>query len=69
MLQYGGGKALSTPLPPYVKLCLNDCPKIDVEKAKMAKVLYSFAIGSLMYAMICTRLRFTVDMPMLHCKS
>ena len=34
------GKALSTPLPPYVKLCLNDCPKTDVEKVEMAKVLY-----------------------------
>ena len=50
------GKALSTPLPPYVKLCLNDCPKIDVEKAEMAKVPYSSTVGSLMYAMICTRL-------------
>ena len=40
-----GGKALSTPLPPYVKLCLNDCPKTDAEKAKMAKVPYSFVVG------------------------
>ena len=50
-----GGKALSTPLPPYVKLCLNDCPKTDAEKAEMVKVPYSCAVGSLMYAMICTR--------------
>ena len=49
------GKALSTPLPPYMKLCLNDCPKSDAEKAEMAKVPYSSAVGSLMYAMICTR--------------
>ena len=49
------GKALSAPLPPYVKLCLNDCPKSDVEKAEMAKVPYSSTVGSLMYAMICTR--------------
>ena len=49
------GKALSTPLPPYVKLCLNDCPKSDAEKVEMAKVPYSSAVGSLMYAMICTR--------------
>ena len=47
------GKALSTPLPPYVKLCLNDCPKTDAEKAEMAKVPYSSTVGSLMYAMIC----------------
>ena len=50
------GKALSSPLPPYVKLCLNDCPKSDAEKAEMAKVPYSSTVGSLMYAMICTRL-------------
>lgn len=46
------GKRFSAPLPPYVKLCLNECPKSDVEKAEMAKVPYS---SSLMYAMICTR--------------
>ena len=46
---------MSTPLPPYVKLCLNDCPKTDAEKVEMAKVPYSSAVGSLMYAMICTR--------------
>ena len=46
------GKALSTPLPPYVKLCLNDCPKSDAEKAEMAKVPYSSVVGSLMYAMM-----------------
>ena len=49
------GKAFGTILLPYVKLCLNDCPKTNVEKAEMAKVPYSFAVGSLMYAMICTR--------------
>ena len=48
-------KAFSTPLPSYVKLCLNDCPKTDAEKAEMAKVPYSFVVCSLMYAMICTR--------------
>ena len=50
-----GGNALSTPLPSYVKLSLNDSPKSDVEKAEMAKVPYSSIVGSLMYAMICTR--------------
>ena len=48
------GKALSTPLPPYVKLFLNNCPKLGVEKVEMAKVPYSSIVGSLMYAMICT---------------
>ena len=49
------GKALSALLPSYVKLSLNDCPKSDVEKVEMAKVPYTSAVGSLMYAMICTR--------------
>ena len=53
------GKALSTPLPSYVKLSSKDCPNSDVEKAKMAKVPYASAIGSLMYAMIATRLDIT----------
>ncbi|MCO5569013.1 hypothetical protein L7F22_022719 [Adiantum nelumboides] len=50
-----GGKALSPPLPSYVKLSLSDCPKSDEEKAKMAKVPYSSVVGSLMYSIICTR--------------
>lgn len=31
------------------------CPKTSIEKDKMTKVSYSSAIGSLMYAMVCTR--------------
>ena len=50
-----GGKALSTPLPSYVKLSLQGSPKFDDGKAKMAQVPYSSIIGSLMYAMIATR--------------
>ena len=49
------GKAMSAPLPPHVKLSLNDCPKSNADKAEMAKVPYSSAVGSIMYAMICTR--------------
>ena len=49
------GKALSAPLPPYVKLCLNDCLKSDVEKNEMEKVPYSSTVGILMYAMRYTR--------------
>ncbi len=30
-------------------------PKSDAEKEYMAKVPYASAIGSLMYAMVCTR--------------
>ena len=49
------GKVQSTQLPSYLKLSLSDCPKFDAERANMEKVPYCFAVGSLMYAMICTR--------------
>ena len=51
-----GGKTISISLASYLKLCLNDCPKSDADKVEMVKVPYlSAAVGSLMYAMICTR--------------
>ena len=49
-----GGKAISTPLPSYVKLCAKDSLKYDVEKVEMAKVPYASCVGSLVYAMIAT---------------
>ena len=36
-------------------LNLKDCPKTLADKAKLAIVLYASVIGSLMYAMVCTR--------------
>ena len=51
-----GGKAISTPLPPYVKLSAKDSLKSDVEKAKVDKVPYASCVGCLMYAMIATHL-------------
>ncbi|MCO5598957.1 hypothetical protein L7F22_053056 [Adiantum nelumboides] len=50
------GKALSTPLPAYLKLSKNNCPKFVEEKAAMAKIPYASAYGSLRYAMVATRL-------------
>ena len=49
------GKALSCPLPSYVKLSKHDCPVSDEDKAEMNKLPYASAVGSLMYAMIATR--------------
>ncbi|MCO5576788.1 hypothetical protein L7F22_030608 [Adiantum nelumboides] len=49
------GKALSIPLPSYVKLSKQDCPEFEEEKAEMEKIPYASAVGSLMYAMIATR--------------
>ena len=50
-----GGKPVSTPLPAYLKISKDDCPKSDAEKAEMSKVPYSSAVGSLMYVMVATR--------------
>ncbi|MCO5562734.1 hypothetical protein L7F22_016366 [Adiantum nelumboides] len=50
-----GGKAISTPLPPYAKHSHGDCPQIDVEIAEMPQTPYASAINSLMYAMVATR--------------
>ena len=43
-------KVVSTPLPGYLKLTEEMCPK-----DKMSKVPYASAVGSLMYVMVCTR--------------
>ena len=56
-----GGKVLSTPLHTYAKLKQKDSRKLDGEKANMAKVPYASTIGSLMYAMVCTRPNITHD--------
>lgn len=48
-------KVVSTPLPSHLKLTKAMFPKTQEEKDKMFKVPYASAIGSLMYAMVCTR--------------
>ncbi|MCO5596082.1 hypothetical protein L7F22_050140 [Adiantum nelumboides] len=50
-----GGKAIGTPLPPYVKLTAQDCPNTDDMRAEMAKIPYASAVRSLLYAMVATR--------------
>ncbi|KAL5578011.1 hypothetical protein UlMin_019710 [Ulmus minor] len=48
-------KAVSTPLAIHFKLTSQQCPTSEKEKEEMSKVPYSSAVGSLMYAMVCTR--------------
>ena len=48
-------KVVSTPLPGHLKLTKETCPKTQEEEDKISKVPYASAIGSLMYAMVCTR--------------
>ena len=37
------------------KLCLLQCPRTNVEKKEMESIPYASAVGSLMYAQVCTR--------------
>lgn len=48
-------KPVSTPLTPHLKLSSRLSPTTDEEREYMAKVPYANAVGSLMYAMVCTR--------------
>ncbi|KAH9707327.1 Integrase catalytic domain-containing protein [Citrus sinensis] len=48
-------KSISTPVPVNFKLSLSMCPSNEAERKKMSRVPYASAVGSLMFAMICTR--------------
>ncbi|RVW74402.1 Retrovirus-related Pol polyprotein from transposon TNT 1-94 [Vitis vinifera] len=48
-------KLVSTPLGSHFKLSKEQSPKTEKEMDHMSKVPYALAIGSLMYAMVCTR--------------
>ena len=48
-------KPVSTPLAPHFKLSASLSPSTDEEREYMSRVPYSNAVGSLMYAMVCTR--------------
>jgi hypothetical protein len=49
-------KPVKVPIIVGVKLSANQCLKIEQEEEDMSHVLYASAVGSLMYAMVCTRL-------------
>uniref|UniRef100_A0A1S3X8F1 NADH dehydrogenase [ubiquinone] 1 alpha subcomplex subunit 9, mitochondrial-like n=1 Tax=Nicotiana tabacum TaxID=4097 RepID=A0A1S3X8F1_TOBAC len=46
---------ISTPLVSHLKLSEKMCSTTSEEKESMARVTYSSAVGSLIYAMVCTR--------------
>jgi ATP-binding cassette subfamily B (MDR/TAP) protein 1 len=48
-------KPVRTPLVNHFRLSKEQCSEIDEEKDFMARVPYASTIGSLMYAMVCTR--------------
>jgi hypothetical protein len=49
-------KLVSTPLANHFRLSTSQYPKTVEESEDMSKVLYTSAVGCLMYAMVCTRL-------------
>ncbi|KAH9688421.1 hypothetical protein KPL70_015118 [Citrus sinensis] len=48
-------KPICTPLTSHFKLSSSSCPKSQEERDYMARVPYASVVGSLMYAMVCTR--------------
>jgi ATP-binding cassette subfamily B (MDR/TAP) protein 1 len=49
-------KPVSTPLDAHFILSSDLCPQSDHKIEYMSRVPYSSAVGSLMYAMVCSRL-------------
>ena len=49
-----GAKSVTSPLAGHHKLSSEQCPSSKEEKEEMSKVPYQSAVGSLMYAMVCT---------------
>ena len=48
-------KSVGCPLAGHFKLSSNQCPTSEKDKEEMLKIPYALAVGSLMYAMVCTR--------------
>jgi ATP-binding cassette subfamily B (MDR/TAP) protein 1 len=48
-------KSVSTPIVPHFKLLAKQCASIVQDIEYMSKVSYSSVVGSLMYAMVCSR--------------
>ena len=48
-------KLVNVPIPVGAKLSAEQCPKTQEEEEDMSHVPYASAVGSLMYAMVCTR--------------
>src|ERR1051325_1407121 len=48
-------KPVVTPTNPQFKLSIDQCPSTEVERAYMNSIPYANVVGSLIYAMVCTR--------------
>ena len=56
---------MKVPIPVGVKLSSEQCPKTQEEEEDMSRVPYASAVGSLIYAMVCTRLDIAHEMGVL----
>jgi ATP-binding cassette subfamily B (MDR/TAP) protein 1 len=48
-------KEFTTPIAPHSKLSSTQCPVTDEDIGYMSRLPYSSAVGSLMYAIVCSR--------------
>src|SRR5438270_12344392 len=48
-------RPVTTPLAGHFRLSSEQCPRSPGEEDEMSRVPYASAVGSLMYAMVCTR--------------
>ena len=48
-------RPVTTPLVGHFKLSSKQCPQQPEEKKKISRIPYASTVGSLMYAMVCTR--------------
>jgi len=48
-------KPMKVPIPIGLRLSVEQCPKTQEEEEDMSRVPYASVVGSLMYAMVCTR--------------
>jgi hypothetical protein len=58
-------KPVKVPITVGVKLSTDQCPETQEEEDDMSHVPYASAVGSFMYAIICTRLRIAHEMGVL----
>jgi ATP-binding cassette subfamily B (MDR/TAP) protein 1 len=48
-------QSVSTPIAPHFKLSAEQCARLDEDIEYMSKILHCSVVGSLTYAMVCSR--------------
>ena len=51
----GDAKGVSTPLASHFKFSKKLCPQTKKEEDQMVRIPYTIVVGSVMYAMVCSR--------------